>query len=315
MNSVVCTLFEGHYHYGLAALTNSLYKSGYRGDIFAGYKGTLPFWSSPSQQNDSLGEGAKSMKIAEGLNLHFIEVVTGYHLTNYKPNFMIDVWGKYAKDAAAVVYFDPDIVVKCNWSFYENWLSHGIALVHEISEHDMPPTHPLRKEWAKVIEKAGGVVNNNLYSYINAGFCGVSIHYKEFLNEWIKILQTGIKYFNLTADQWDHNYDRTYIFYKQDQDALNITAMATTLPISEMGPEAMDFIHGGFTMSHAVGSPKPWKKNFILSAIKVNSPSLPDKEYWLNANYPIRIHSEFEIKTKKLAIKFCSILARFYKRP
>jgi len=35
MQYVACTLFEKSYHYGLAALVNSLYKQGFRGDFFA----------------------------------------------------------------------------------------------------------------------------------------------------------------------------------------------------------------------------------------------------------------------------------------
>ena len=42
MDSVICTLFEGHYHYGLAAFINSVLRYNFKGCIYVGYKGKLP---------------------------------------------------------------------------------------------------------------------------------------------------------------------------------------------------------------------------------------------------------------------------------
>ena len=313
--TVVCTLFEGDYHYGVAALTNSLYKNDFRGDIYAGYKGVLPLWASKSIINYDLNwEGASTLKVTDDLYIHFLPLDTHYHLTNYKPNFMLEVWNGISKHAKGMFYFDPDIIVNCTWNYFEEWISFGVALVHEISSNDMPPSHPLRKKWEKVIIKSNKNIINQLYSYINGGFCGVHEKNKTFLYDWIDITNSGMKYFGLTATQFKHNLNRTNLFYAQDQDALNITAMCSDAPISEMGPEAMDFINGGFTMSHAIGSPKPWSKSYLLSCLKGNPPSLTDKLFWKHVETPLNIANNLTIKSKKYSIKIASFISRFYRK-
>ena len=53
MSMVICTLFEGHFHYGVAALINSHFKYGFKGDIFIGYRGDEPVWASTSKCNET----------------------------------------------------------------------------------------------------------------------------------------------------------------------------------------------------------------------------------------------------------------------
>lgn len=314
MNSTICTLFENHYHHGVAALTNSLYHFGFRGSIFAGYRGSLPGWSSEAKENPALiWAGGLTLEVAEGLKLHFLPIDTNYHLTNYKPDFMLKLCEGPAKDAEAITYFDPDIVIKCRWDFYENWMHHGIALVHEIVSNDMPQTHPIRLEWEKVIVKSNRQCTRKLSSYINGGFCGVLKKNIEFLIIWSDFIKIAIIDYKPDPEKF-MSFDRTHPFYSIDQDTLNMAAMCSVSPISEIGPEGMDFIHGGWTMSHAVGSPKPWKKRFIFFALKGISPSLADRAFWLSAMGLIKSCSTTRIKVKRLSISIAAFIVRFYRR-
>lgn len=314
MNSAICTLFEGHYDLGLIALTNSLYKNGFRGEIYAGYKGSLPSWAvSSTDKQNFIWDGSSSYKVADGLNIHFLPVETKMHLANYKPYFLLKV-AELLNREKGIVYFDPDIVITCQWEFYERWMGYGVALVHELVSNDMPETHPIRQEWHKVIHKTNKKVLRKLNSYINSGFCAVTSSNLEFIETWADIMDVGIEHFQLGAEVFAHNTNRSNIFFAKDQDALNIAAMCCNSPISEIGPEGMGFIHGGFTMSHAVGSPKPWKKNFMLASLMGDVPSLAEKAYWSNVNSVIITHSPFKLNMKLLAIKCAAIIGRFYRR-
>jgi hypothetical protein len=314
MNTIICTLFEKHYHYGLAALTNSLYHHGFRGSIYAGYRGSLPEWcSNAKDSHNDTWPNCRVLDVAKDLQIYFLPLDTDFHLTNYKPFFMLRLLNHLRKDAEAIAYFDPDIVVKCQWIFFENWMCAGVALVHEITANDMPATHPIRRQWEDVITKCNRKLTRNLTSYINGGFCGVHKLNEEFLHLWADVMNTAIKHYDLNPAKFMPS-DRTHLFFATDQDALNIAAMCSRFPISEIGPEGMDLAYGGWTMSHAVGSPKPWKKKFILSALKGNPPSLTDRSYWLYVEGPVSCYSSVTIKLKRLSILIAAFIGRFYRR-
>lgn len=314
MRSEVCTLFEGHFHNGVVGLVNSLYRNGFRGNFYAGYRGSLPKWAEGAKENLNLGwAGAKTMHVAEDMYIHFLPVDTDYHLTHYKPGFMLRLFNGPARDAHALAYFDPDIVNLCKWSFYEKWMSYGVAMVHEVVSNDMPSTHPSRMEWNTIISLINKKPKREIHSYINAGFCGVLQKNIEFLKVWSLIIEVAIKEYKMDAATFI-TYDRTSPFYCIDQDAFNIAAMCCESPISEMGPEAMDFVGAGWTMSHAAGWPKPWKNKFIISALNGNPPSRPHKNYWNNLKEPINLHSNFYTNIRKAEIFIAALIGRCYRR-
>lgn len=314
MSSAVCTIFEGHYHYGVAALSNSLYIHGYRGDIYAGYRGQLPFWASSALNNSAIGwSGCKSMEIITGLWIHFLPITVDSHLAHHKPDFMLQLLEGPAKGNNGIVYFDPDIVIRCKWGFYEKWITYGVALVHEVVSNDMPPTHPSRKEWEKVIEFYKKGVVNKLYSYLNCGFCGVEQKYIEFLKVWSDIIKIAVREYGLDPAEFA-SFDRTNVFWSIDQDAFNIAAMCCSSPLSEIGSEGMDFVEAGWTMSHATGTPKPWKKIFLMSFLDGKPPSRAEKAFWMYVDGPVKMFNPIYINYKRISLTVASFLGRFYRR-
>jgi hypothetical protein len=108
--------------------------------------------------------------------------------------------------------------------------------------------------------------------------------------------------------------DRTFPFTCRDQDALNITCMVTTQKISPVGQDGMDFQHGGggYIMSHAVGSGKPWNKQFVRTVFRrATAPSRADKEFFQNVEFPIRLYPSAVLRIKRLSLLTASCLGRF----
>ncbi|RZK30762.1 MAG: hypothetical protein EOO61_18855, partial [Hymenobacter sp.] len=124
MSSVICTLFEGHHHYGVAALTNSLSVQGYRGIIYAAYRGALPGWAALAQENlTSAWPGSRTLEIVAGLQIVFLPFETKNHFSNCKSDLMLQLWDGLAHDATAMFCIDPDIVITTPWPLIEEWLS------------------------------------------------------------------------------------------------------------------------------------------------------------------------------------------------
>jgi hypothetical protein len=309
MTASVCTLFEGNYHFGLGALTNSLFRNGFRGTVIAGYRGELPPWAKPV----SIKDGIADFVVGDGCQIRFVPLDTPLHLTSYKPLFMQRVFEQFMRPDDMVCYFDPDITIKCRWSFFEEWVQIGLALVEDCTFPYLPSTHPLRYRWLEIAQTAGLTEKRTASRYYNGGFVGVPGKVQEVLAVWESLLKAA-QAFGYDTKQLAST-DRTSPWQAADQDLLNIVVMTTDVPIATLGPEGMDFRPGGYVMSHAVNSPKPWTRGYLNFALKGNPPSLADKGFWANAEYPIRLFPEALVRQRNLALKTAIAVGRVWHRP
>jgi hypothetical protein len=302
----VCTLFDGDYHYGLAALINSLVRNGFRGTIVAGHRGAVPPWIN---QLNALG--CNNYEVSPGVGIEFIRLDTPIHLTNLKPEFMKRVIGE-RNHSGYIWYFDPDIVIRCPWAFYLRWVKHGICLCEDVNSF-RPADHPVRLGWMELVRPLGWIPNGHRLSrYYNAGFIGLATEYSRFLDRWEDAQRIAV------AEGYDPRGFGTggflNLFPAADQDALNIAAMYSEYPLTTVGAEGMGFSPGEGVMYHAIGPPKPWGKNMFVSALRGRPPSPSDKAYLENTAGPIRLYSRIGLARRRAACALGAALGRFYRR-
>jgi hypothetical protein len=304
----ICTLFEGDYHLGLAAFVNSLVHAGYKGTVWAGYRGPLPPWLGQLKQTGLNGD---QYIVADQVKLVFLPLKTELHLTNYKPQFMLDLLADQARGCEYIWYFDPDIFIRCGWSFFAKWQRYGIALCEEIVNYSLAENSPLRLQWTELGTELRLGEPRPVNQYFSGGMIGVAADHAGFLHLWKRILD------------WVHaaGYDLQVFkpgnvelpFNATDQDALNMAVMYTEYPLTTMGPEAMGFIPSGFTMYHAVGQ-KPWRGSFLLRSLAGIPPSGAAKFFLTQVSSPIRAYAPVHLLAKKIGCSFAAFIGRFYRR-
>jgi len=319
MNSIVCTLFENHYHFGVVALVNSLYRQGFRGEVFAGYRGGLPRWTSHAMANPSLlWEGSSTLNVAKELQVHFLPIKTDYHLTNYKPEFMLKLWEGPAKKARRCYYFDPDIVVIRSWDLFEQWTDCGLAICEDVNS-PLAANHPRRIAWRRYFGEKGITLFFKEAIYANGGFIGVNLKDRSFLSVWKTIQEEMAPAIGgLNYSQFDTSLESSQgpftPFGRTDQDALNASIEAWDGIVSFVGQEGMAFKPGLSLMPHALGAIKPWQLKPLQRAMAGCPPRLVDRLYWRFVNGPISSHSPFVTYSMNVAISLAALIGRFYRR-
>jgi len=308
MNIAVCTLFEGDYHLGAGALANSLHASGFRGTLWAGYRGTLPPWAASATLEKP---GLHRLAVAADFSIAFVQLETAVHFAYYKPELLERLLNEFAPHAEAAIYLDPDIVVKCPWEIFPRWVTGGVALVEDLNPN-LPARHPLRIAWLQVLAEHGLVPRRALERYYNSGFIGVPRAHIALLAEWRERMAMIRE---ILGGHHHIKFGRaTDVFHSTDQDALNLALMLTDTPLNTAGPEAMDFAVGGHYLSHAVGTPKPWQGGFVGRALRGFPPSTATKEFFNHACQPFALFPEGQRKRLSLALKTAAFIGRFQRR-
>ena len=303
---VVCTLFEGDYHLGAAALLNSIVKGGFQGLFWLGYRGSLPPWIAQLERSE---EGL--YRVGEAF-LAFEAIDNASHFTQFKPEFMRSLIDRRIA-TRNLWYFEPDITVRCEWEFFQRWIQFGVCLCQDITMGTMPSNHPIRCEWIEEAKEIGWSAPVSVQErYYNAGFIALQIDHREFLETWISAMKLANSA-GVDPHKLQHR-TRANPFHSTDQDALNIAAMYSRSPLSAVGPEGMGFIYGGFTMYHTVGGKKPWRKKFIRSALAGDPPWNGDKHFLACADGPIHAYAASQLKSIRCAANFGTLIGRFYRR-
>jgi glycosyltransferase involved in cell wall biosynthesis len=306
--SVICTLYEGNYHAGLGALVNSLYARGFRGDFYAGFRGELAPWSKARVRQDGTGW---VYEVGEGCRLHFIPMRPPQHFNNYKPDFVLSLMEEHCPEAENFFFFDPDIIVKADWDFFERWVSRGIALCEDVNDY-LPRQHPVRQAWKEYLAKAGLQIRQEPEKFYNAGFFGLRREHKSFLDRWKQLF--GCR----AADGADLSnfvlFDFEYPYMSTDQDLMNVALTLVAHPITAVGPEGMGFRPGGYLMSHSAGDIKSWRKRFLWEALKGRAPTTADKEFIQYTRTPIKVCSGRQLAVKRMGITMGALIGRFYRR-
>jgi hypothetical protein len=304
MNPAICTLFEGDHHYGVGALVNSLYSHGFRGTIYAGFRGPLPSWAKGAQPRNGYSE----LKVVDGLTILFIPLTTRIHFTNYKPQFMGQVVKQFAAESPGIFYFDPDVVVGFPWQFFEEWASDSVALCEDVNS-PMLDNHPKRKAWRRFFDGKEIPFRNSCLIYVNGGFIGLPKSLFSFIHLWESIIekigQRGIDlgFMSVPAD---------YRFWTIDQDALNIATMATDCPMSLMGKEGMGFIPATGPMTHSIGPNKPWRTRNLTRFLSGKPLTRAEREYWKYVESPIKLFSPGHVRRQMLLLSLAALGGRFY---
>lgn len=306
-DDAVFALFDGDYHYGLGALVNSLYRVGFRGIVYAAYRGGLPPWASVGAPVD----GCRQADIAEGCAIRFIEVDYRDHLTFYKPEFMLSMFERHCPDATRLYYFDVDIVVKAPWRFFQDWVESGVAVCQDVNEPDMPANHPLRRAWQEIAARSG-FAGRCFDGYYNGGFVALRAGERGFLETW-RTLHRDIERSGVELGL-ANSRPRPDPFAMRDQDILNIALMASKVPISPMDTSAMDLSPGGYVMSHALARAKPWRRRYVRDALLGYPPDSAGKLYWQNVRHPIALMPIGRVRRACFRLAVASALGRFYRR-
>jgi hypothetical protein len=307
MTTALCTLYEGDFHHGVAALANSLAKAGYHGDLWVGFRGDLPSWANTEPGPHGLVGVARN----GGVRVAFVRLETKLHFGCYKPEFLRQVLTTLAPEVGAVAYTDPDLVVEAPWGLLEPWIHAGLALCEDVNS-PFGDGHPWTVAWRAAAARHKIEFRRSPSWYANSGFVGVPRAHVGFLDAWTRAMEVvGAEIGGLdrlkTADQFSP-------FNSVDQDAFNLAIWMTDIPLQPAGRAAMAFGPGLALLPHALGPNKPWRGGHFKRALLGVPPAYSHKAWLRFANQGIASMASDKLGWLEFELKFAALIGRFYRR-
>jgi hypothetical protein len=304
----VCTLAEGSYFYGLAALANSLVHAGFEGSVVVGYRGVQPQWVQSLKTRD---HASQVYQVTESVDLRLIELPGTWHLANLKAHLINQIFER-DDDVDLVFYLDTDIVITQPWSTLVEWARKGVVLVLDVADTYMSPQHVYRRAWQDLAATCG-FESRDFSGYVNSGCVGINRAFAEFPRVWsllMEELERGGADMS-TMKNWTGRLE----YARMDQDVLNATIMATDTPIALLGAEAMGwFPWANEVMPHAMFAKKPWVRNYILDALRGFPPNHVYRAYWRFVDGPIHPFGKWQLKRKKTGVAIARLIGLLHLR-
>jgi hypothetical protein len=305
---VVCTVAEGTYFSGVAALANSLVSAGFKGSIIVGYRGDRPTWLERQKRDSTLD----AYLVTPEVRLQLVEIPGPWHLANHKAHFIKQIFHEIVPDADLVYFFDTDIVITHAWSTFAEWARNGVVVALDIADTYMSPHHVYRRAWQALAGKIDRKCRD-FTGYVNSGCVGIDRQFAELPEVWALLMEA------LAREGADMNKMKNWAgrreFARMDQDVLNATIMATETPIALLGAETMGWFPAtGEIMPHAMMHTKPWVRNYILEALHGFPPDRIHRSYWQFVEGPLRPFSEWDLKRKKIALMIARLIGLFHTR-
>jgi hypothetical protein len=299
---IVC-LYYGEYHYGVAALANSLVASNFTGLIHIGYQGVLPPWVKQLRSIDE-----STFYITKDVIIKFEAVETEMNLAFYKPFFIKQTFDNLPS-ANKIYYFDVDIVINASWSFFSKWLDNHVCLCLDNAFEYVHDNHPWRKDWKRLANVEDNFSNPET-AYVNSGFIGISRTNLHLVDKWIDLTNK----FQELGGSLKVFFQDGHLSYKGDQDLLNAAiTVCPAIKLSLIGKEGMGFKQPEYLMTHALSKNKPWDKNFLKHLVKYgHKPSFPEKNFFNYCKYPINLFSKNRFRIKKFDLFLASLFGRYF---
>jgi len=301
-----CTLGEGDYHHGVAALLNSLVENGFVGVFVIGWRGAPPPWLDALESHPDGGWRVGSVRV----RLELLD--TPWLLAHVKPSFMLDLLDRLEPQSNVVWYADPDLVIDVPWSFFERWALQGIALCEDNCFPKLAPHHYLRRAWTSFAHDHLGLELDAAMSCgFNSGFVGVSREDRVFLETWQRALE-ALSAVGVPLDRLKPG-TRLEPFHGTDQDMFNLAALAHPTCVSSLGPEGMGFSPGMNVMWHAADAPKPWRRNYFSDLWRYGrGVGTAHRRFWRYAHGPVRSWGVWQWRCRRLSLSVAVALSRFY---